>query len=165
MTRAHAHTRAHVHTHTHTYIYTHTHAYTHALGFLQKRGKESGKGNKDKKTNTQKLGQARTRGPCKHNTRARRHGLSAKRNRLTNAQTSAKYEQAGSKHAHTKGTFSASTQAIAPNVLLLRFLVRAGGTAPASSSLDLAWCIDESAGLHTCRVPPLPCDARSMLAG
>ena len=47
----------------------------------------------------------------KHNTRARMHGVSTKTNRLANAETTARYAQAGAKHAHTRMTCSASTRA------------------------------------------------------
>ena len=48
-------------------------------------------------------GHARTKGPCKHTTRTRRHGLSAKTNMLTNAQTRSSYAQAWCKaRAHKK---------------------------------------------------------------
>ena len=46
---------------------------------------------------------ARThKGPCKHNTRARRQGWCTKTNRLTNAQTMARYAHLGAEQAHTK---------------------------------------------------------------
>jgi len=48
-------------------------------------------------------GHARTKGPCKHTTRTRRHGLSVKTNMLTNAQTRSSYAQAWCKaRAHKR---------------------------------------------------------------
>ena len=56
-------------------------------------------------------------------THASKYGLSVKTSRLTNAQTRTRYAHLGARHAHTKGTFSASTWAMAPDSSLSMFLV------------------------------------------
>ena len=67
-------------------------------------------------------------------THACKYGLSDKINRLTHASTRTRYAQIGAKHAHahthTKGTCSASTQAMVPDMLLSMFLVMLAALAP-----------------------------------
>ena len=77
-------------------------------------------------------GHARTKGPRKHNARSRRHRLSAKTNRLTNAQTTVRYAQARAKHAHTKETCSAGTRAMTVHLSLSLCLVMTAANAQGS---------------------------------
>jgi len=75
-------------------------------------------------------GLARTKGPRKHNTRARRHVLCSKTNRLTNAQTRARYAHPGAKHADTTGTCRVSTWAMVLDVLPSLSLVMTAAPPP-----------------------------------
>jgi len=67
-------------------------------------------------------------------THAYKYRLSAKTSRLTNAQTRTRYAHIGAKHAHahahTKGTCSASTQAMVPDMSLSMFLIMTAALAP-----------------------------------
>jgi len=75
-------------------------------------------------------GLARTKGPRKHNTRTRRHVLCSKTNRLTNAQTRARYAHPGAKHADTTGTCRVSTWAMVLDVLPSLSLVMTAAPPP-----------------------------------
>jgi len=67
-------------------------------------------------------------------THACKYRLSVKTTRLSNAQRRTRYAHIGAKHAHarthTKGTCSASTQTIVPDMSLSMFLVMTAALAP-----------------------------------
>ena len=106
-------------------------------------------------------GHARTKGPRKHNTCTRRHGISAKTNRLTNAQIRARYA-----HAEVRSTCTQEGHAVqAPRQWhwtrcrrcpLSCLLCLRHDLDHVRSCLGLFRCMDESARLYTCRAPPSP---------